>query len=111
MLIDYAGMNAAEIAGWLLIATAAGFVGRVLVKGKSFFGLWGDAVIGLLAVFLLGTVMRALNFDLTNWIGGVAPASMAGSTVWIDIALSALLGAILIRAILRPFTGAGGGGH
>jgi hypothetical protein len=64
-----------------------------------------------LAVFLLGTVMRAFNFDLTAWLGSVAPASIANSTVWIDIAISALLGAILIRAVLRPFTGAGGGGH
>jgi uncharacterized membrane protein YeaQ/YmgE (transglycosylase-associated protein family) len=92
MLVDYAGMNAAEMAGWLLIATGVGFLGRILVKGKPFFGLWGDAVVGLIGVFLVGTLMRAFNFDLTTWI---------------DIAISALLGAILIRAVLRPFTGSG----
>jgi uncharacterized membrane protein YeaQ/YmgE (transglycosylase-associated protein family) len=107
MLVDYAGMNAAEIAAWLLIATAVGFLGRILVRGKPFFGLWGDAAIGLLGVFLVGTLMRAFNFDLTAWLNGVAPASVNSFTMWIDIAISALLGAILIRAVLRPFTGGG----
>lgn len=110
MLIEYGDITAGEIAAWLLIVTAAGFVGRVLVKGKKFFGLWGDAIIGLLAVVLLGALMRAFNFNLGAWLNGVAPESVAGSAMWMDIAISALLGAILIRAILRPFTGAGGGG-
>lgn len=108
MLVDYAGMNAAEIAAWLLIATAVGFLGRILVKGKPFFGLWGDAAIGLLGVFLVGTLMRAFNFDLTAWLKGVAPSSIADFTIWLDIAISALVGAIVIRAILRPFTGGAG---
>ena len=108
MLVDYAGMNAVEITAWLLIATAVGYLGRILVKGKPFFGLWGDAIIGILGVFLVGTLMRAFNFDLTAWLNGVAPSGMADFTTWIDIAISALLGAILIRAILRPFTGGAG---
>ncbi len=107
MLIDYAGMNAAEIAAWLLIATAAGFAGRAIVRGKKFLGLWGDAAIALVGVFLVGTLMRAFNFDLTAWLTSVLPASMAQFTIWIDIAISALLGAIVIRAIMRPFTGGG----
>lgn len=107
MLIDYAGMNAAEIAVWLLIATAAGLAGRAIVRGKKFLGLWGDAAIGLIGVFLVGTLMRAFNFDLTAWLTGVLPASMAQFAIWVDIAISALLGSIVIRAILRPFTGGG----
>jgi uncharacterized membrane protein YeaQ/YmgE (transglycosylase-associated protein family) len=107
MLVDYAGMNAAEIAAWLLIATAVGFLGRVLVKGKPFFGLWGDAAIGLIGVFLVGTLMRAFSFDLTAWLTDIVPSGFSGFAIWIDIAISALLGAIVIRAILRPFTGGG----
>ena len=107
MLVDYAGMNAAEIAAWLLIATGAGFLGRLLVKGKQFLGLWGDAAIGLIGVFLLGTLMRAFHFDLTGWFMGFLPKSAADFAIWIDIAISALIGAVLIRAILRPFTGGG----
>jgi uncharacterized membrane protein YeaQ/YmgE (transglycosylase-associated protein family) len=107
MFIDYAGMNAAEIAAWLLIATGAGFAGRAIVKGKKFLGLWGDAAIGLIGVFLVGTLMRAFNFDLTGWLRGVLPESMSEFAIWIDIALSALLGSIVIRAVMRPFTGGG----
>ena len=107
MLVDYAGMNAAEIAAWLLIATAVGFLGRVLVKGKPFFGLWGDAAIGLIGVFLVGTLMRAFSFDLSAWLTDIVPSGFSGFAIWIDIAISALLGAIVIRAILRPFTGGG----
>ena len=107
MLVDYAGMNAAEIAAWLLIATDVGFLGRVLVKGKPFFGLWGDAAIGLIGVFLVGTLMRAFSFDLTAWLTDIVPSGFSGFAIWIDIAISALLGAIVIRAILRPFTGGG----
>lgn len=105
MLVDYAGMNAAQIAAWLLIATAAGFAGRALVKGKAIFGLWGDAAIGLIGVFLLGTLMRAFHFDLTQWLMSFLPNSTAAFTIWIDIAITSFVGAILIRAILRPFTG------
>ncbi len=51
--------------------------------------------------------MRAFSFDLTAWLNGIAPSGMSGFAIWIDIAISALLGAIVIRAILRPFTGGG----
>ena len=91
------------MAGCLLIPPGVGFLGRILVKGKPFFGLWGDAVVGLIGVFLVGTLMRAFNFDLTAWLNGVAPSGFSGFTTWIDIAISA----ILIRAVLRPFTGGG----
>jgi uncharacterized membrane protein YeaQ/YmgE (transglycosylase-associated protein family) len=107
MLIDYAGMNAAEIAAWLLIATATGFVGRAIVKGKKILGLWGDAAIGLVGAFLAGTLMRAFSFDLTAWLLGFLPKSMADFAMWIDIGISSLVGAIIIRAIMRPFTGGG----
>jgi uncharacterized membrane protein YeaQ/YmgE (transglycosylase-associated protein family) len=107
MLIDYDGANVAEIAIWILIVTAAGFLGRVLVKGKNFFGLWGDALIGLLGVFILGTLLRAFKFSLTGWLTEVSPDSIDPYVFWLDIGLCALVGAIILRAILRPFTGGG----
>jgi uncharacterized membrane protein YeaQ/YmgE (transglycosylase-associated protein family) len=107
LLIDYAGMDAAKIALWLLIATGSGLLGRIIVRGKKILGLWGDAAIGLIGVFLVGTVMRAFHFDLTAWLVGVLPGNVADLAVWFDIAISALIGAILIRAVIRPFTGGG----
>jgi uncharacterized membrane protein YeaQ/YmgE (transglycosylase-associated protein family) len=107
MLINYDGANVAEIAIWLVIVTLAGLLGRMLVKGKPFFGLWGDALIGLLGVFIVGTLLWAFKFSLTTWLAGVLPESVAAYTFWLDIGLTALLGAVVIRAILRPFTGGG----
>ncbi|HEV7691351.1 MAG TPA: hypothetical protein VGO52_11025 [Hyphomonadaceae bacterium] len=107
MLIDYDGANVLEIAIWILIVTAAGFLGRVLVKGKNFFGLWGDAFIGLLGVLLIGTLLRAFKFSLTGWLTETVPDTIAPYVFWLDIGLCALVGAIVLRAILRPFTGGG----
>lgn len=108
MLFEYAGMNAAEIAAWLLIATAAGFIARFAVKGKNILGLWGDAAIGLIGCFAVGALMRAFKFNLTNWLKGVVPDAVADYVVWIDIGISALVGALVIRAVLRPITGGAG---
>jgi uncharacterized membrane protein YeaQ/YmgE (transglycosylase-associated protein family) len=103
MLIDYSGTNVAEISAWLLIATAAGYLGRLVVKGKPMFGLWGDTAVGLLGVFLLGTILAAFKVNLASYI----PDGLSGFAMWINIALLALIGAVVIRALLRPFTGGG----
>jgi uncharacterized membrane protein YeaQ/YmgE (transglycosylase-associated protein family) len=110
MPTDYAGMNAVEIAGWVLIATAAGWTARAIVKGKKFFGLWGDMVIGLVGVFLVALLFQVLGVNLASRLRAYLPADFAAFAVWLDIAISAFLGALVIRAVLRPFTG-GGGGH
>ncbi len=105
MLVDYAGMDAAKIALWLLIATGSGLLARMIVRGRKILGLWGDTAIGLIGVFLAGTIMPAFHFDLTAWLVGVLPSGVADFAVWVDIAISALVGAIVIRAVARPFTG------
>jgi uncharacterized membrane protein YeaQ/YmgE (transglycosylase-associated protein family) len=101
--VDYAGMNAAEIAIWLLIATAVGFLARMIVRGRVILGLWGDAAIGLIAIFAVGTIMRALDFNLANWIADAVP-SVADFSLWLDIAISGFIGSLLIRVVLKPFT-------
>jgi uncharacterized membrane protein YeaQ/YmgE (transglycosylase-associated protein family) len=111
MPTDYAGMNAVEIAGWVLIATAAGWTARTVVKGKKFFGLWGDMVIGLVGVFLLALLLKQiLGVNLAERLRVYLPADFSAFAVWLDIAITAFLGALVIRAVLRPFTGGGGGG-
>jgi uncharacterized membrane protein YeaQ/YmgE (transglycosylase-associated protein family) len=104
---SYAGMNAAEIAGWVLIATAAGWAARAVVKGKPFFGLWGDMAIALVGVFLLDLLFNLLGGDGSARLASVLPDSFADFAHWIRIAISALLGALAIRLVLRPFTGGG----
>jgi uncharacterized membrane protein YeaQ/YmgE (transglycosylase-associated protein family) len=107
LVIDYAGVDALRIACWIGIGTLAGLVARMIVRGRKLLGLWGDLVIGLLGVFLIGTLLRAFDFDLTAWLLGALPSSFASVAIWIDIAISGLVGALLIRLVLRPFTGRG----
>jgi uncharacterized membrane protein YeaQ/YmgE (transglycosylase-associated protein family) len=105
---SYAGMNAAEIAAWILIATAAGWGARKIVKGKPFFALWGDMAIALVGVFLMDLLFGLLGVDIAARLASFLPDSFADFALWIRIAISAILGALAIRLVLRPFTGGGG---
>lgn len=103
-LVDYGGMNAGQIAAWLLIATLAGVIARWITRGRKILGLWGDAVVGLVGCFLVGTLLRALRLDLTRLVESWM-ASTSGFAIWIDIIASAVIGALLIRLVIRPFAG------
>ena len=103
--IDYAGMNAGVILAWLLIATTAGLIARMAARGRRLMGLWGDMAIGLVGIFAVGTLFRAFHFDLSVWLQSLEPDWKFDFAIWTDVALSALLGALLLRLILRPFTG------
>lgn len=105
MDIDYAGMHAGVLTAWFLITTAAGYLARRVTHGRSLLGLWGDAAIGLVGVFLVGTLFRAFDFDLAVMIFSWAPDNF-DLAIWLDIATTAIIGALLLRAILRVFGGA-----
>lgn len=105
MDIDYAGMHAGVLAAWLLIATGAGYLARRLTRGRSILGLWGDAAVGLVGIFLMGTLFRAFDFDLAVMIFSWAPDNF-DLAIWLDIATTAIIGALLLRAMLRVFGGA-----
>jgi uncharacterized membrane protein YeaQ/YmgE (transglycosylase-associated protein family) len=104
-LVDYGGMNPGQIAAWMLIATLAGLLARWLVRGRKILGLWGDAVFGLAGAFVVGALLRAVHIDFAALIRSWAPAYGFEAAVWIDIAASALMGALLLRLLLRPVTG------
>jgi uncharacterized membrane protein YeaQ/YmgE (transglycosylase-associated protein family) len=106
LVADYAGMNAGVIAAWVLIATGAGFAARAIVRGKKFFGFWGDMAIGLVGVYLMAVILKLLGVNLTERLHTWVP-SLGDIAVWINVALSALIGALVIRGVLRPFTGGG----
>src|SRR5262249_22714625 len=103
-LVDYGGMNAGQIAAWLLIATLAGLLARWITRGRKILGLWGDTAIRLGGCFPVGTLPRALRIDLTTLVE-TWRASTAAFAIWIDIIASAVIGALLIRLALRPFAG------
>lgn len=99
--VEYAGMYAVDIAAWVLIATLAGLVARQLFKGKPLLGLWTDMVIGLVSIFVIGTGMRMIGFDLSKSILAAQPGITSRAAIWVDIFVAAFVGAIVIRAILR----------
>jgi uncharacterized membrane protein YeaQ/YmgE (transglycosylase-associated protein family) len=98
-------MNASVIVACLLIATAAGLIARTAVRGRKLMGLWGDMAIGLVGIFAIGTLFRAVRFDPSVWLKSIEPGWKFDFAIWADVALSALLGALVLRLILRPFTG------
>jgi uncharacterized membrane protein YeaQ/YmgE (transglycosylase-associated protein family) len=101
----FAGMNALVIAGWLLICTGAGWAARAIVRGKKFFGLWGDQAIGLIGVFLTAILLNVLGVDLAERLRIYLPENLSELANWFSIAITAFLGALVIRGVLRPFTG------
>ncbi len=107
LAIEYSGMNLGVLALWLLIATLVGFAARKAVRGKAIFGLWGDAAFGILGVFLIGTLLKAFGFSLSGWLAGFDLGPLNDVTRWLDVALIAFIGALIIRGILRPITGKG----
>jgi uncharacterized membrane protein YeaQ/YmgE (transglycosylase-associated protein family) len=107
LAVVYSGMNLGVLALWLLIATLAGFAARKIVRGRPVLGLWGDIGFALLGVFLVGTVMQAFDVSLTNWIASLDLGPLNDVTRWVDIFLVALIGALVLRGILRPITGRG----
>lgn len=109
--VSFADMNAGTIAAWVLITTAAGWAARSIVRGRKVWGLWGDLAIGLVGIYLMAVIFNLLRLDLAARMRSWLPASFAEFAIWATIALTAFLGALLIRAVMRPFTGGGGGGH
>lgn len=105
LAVVYAGVNLGSMAIWLLIATVAGFGARNVVRGKKILGLWGDAAFGLLGVFLIGTLLNFTTFSLTTFIASFDLGPLNQVTYWVDVAVVAFLGALIIRGVLRPITG------
>lgn len=107
LAFEYSGFNLGYLAVWILIVTLAGFGARKIVRGKAVLGLWGDIFFGLLGVFLIGSLMKAFGWSLTEQIAKIDLGPLNDVTRWVDIALVAFLGALIIRAIARPITGKG----
>lgn len=107
LAVEYSGMNLGVLALWLLLATLAGFAARKIVRGRAVLGLWGDIGFALLGVFLIGTLMKAVDISLTDWIASLDLGPLNDVTGWLDVFVVAFLGALVLRGILRPITGKG----
>ena len=107
LVVVYSGMNLGVLALWLLLATVAGFAARKIVRGRPVLGLWGDIGFALFGVFLVGTLIKAFDVSLTDWIAGLDLGPLNDVTRWVDVFVVAFLGALVLRGILRPITGKG----
>ena len=107
LAVVYSGMNLGVLALWLLIATLAGFAARKIVRGRPVFGLWGDIGFALLGLFLIGTLFQAFDVSLTNWIASLDLGPLNDVTRGVDVFAVAFLGALVLRAVMRPITGKG----
>lgn len=107
LALEYSGMNLGVLALWILVLTLVGFAARKIVRGKPVIGLLGDAIFGLVGVFLVGTLLKAFELSFTGWIAGFDLGPLNDVTRWLDIALVGFIGALVLRGILRPITGKG----
>lgn len=98
---SYAGMNAGVLGAWILVGLAAGNLARLALGGPKPLGLFGDMLVGLFGAFGLGAVLRLAGVDLTAHILQLAPTLTSATAVWVDVVLTAFLGALVIRIALR----------
>jgi uncharacterized membrane protein YeaQ/YmgE (transglycosylase-associated protein family) len=107
LAVVYSGMNLGILALWLLIATLAGFAARKIVRGRPVMGLWGDIGFALIGLFLVGTLLKAFDVSLPDWIASLDLGPLNDVTRWVDVFLVAFIGALVLRAVMRPITGKG----
>ena len=54
-----------------------------------------------------GTLLKAFDVSFTGWIASFDLGPLNDVTRWVDVFLVAFLGALVLRAVLRPITGKG----
>lgn len=98
---SYAGMNAGVLGAWILVGLTAGYLARVALGGPKPLGLFGDMLVGLFGAFGLGAVLRLVDVDLTAQILRLIPGLTPSTAIWVDVVITAFLGAVVIRLALR----------
>ena len=84
----------------LLVGAVAGFLATHLVSGHG-FGIVGDVLIGIVGALVGSFVLGGLVSTYVLGPLGVGAASILGQII------IAFLGAVVLLAVLRLFTGAG----
>lgn len=97
-------MNLGVLAIWIAVLCLTGFVARKIVRGRPILGFMGDAGFGLLGLFIVGSLLKAFEVSLMGMIGNAGVGVPIEVRRWVDIALVSLIGALVLRAILKPIT-------
>ena len=75
------------IIAWLIVGAIAGWLAGVIVKGAG-FGLIGNIVIGIIGAVIAGWLLPQLGVRLgTGWVAEIVNAAIGGIIVLIVLAL------------------------
>ncbi len=83
------GISVHGVFGWLLMGLLAGWLSGEMVRGKG-FGCLGNILLGLIGGVLGGWLFERLHIEAFGFIGGLAAATV---------------GAVLIVAVARGLSG------
>jgi uncharacterized membrane protein YeaQ/YmgE (transglycosylase-associated protein family) len=83
------GISIHGVFGWLLMGLLAGWLSGEMVRGKG-FGCLGNILLGLIGAVVGGWLFEQLHIETLGFIGGLAAATV---------------GAVLIVALARGLSG------
>ena len=79
----------AQLVWWIVVGLIAGFLAGLVMRGGG-FGIVGDIVVGILGAIIGGFVAGLLGLGASGFVGSI---------------IIAFLGACLLIALLRAFSG------
>jgi uncharacterized membrane protein YeaQ/YmgE (transglycosylase-associated protein family) len=89
-------MDPVAILVWIIVGAIAGWLASIVMKTNRSQGLLADIIVGIIGGFIGGFVMNALGVGApTDGVSGFNIASI----------LVAFLGAVILLALLRAFSG------
>lgn len=97
-------MPIASLVGWIVIVTVAGFLSRKIVRTPPVAGLFGDMVVGLVGAVGLGWILQKVSVDISEYVMSLSDGLQSNAAIWVDVAIVALVGALIVRLVLKPLT-------
>lgn len=79
----------AQLVWWIVVGLIAGFLAGLVMRGGG-FGIVGDIVVGILGAIIGGFIAGLLGLGASGFVGSI---------------IIAFLGACLLIALLRAFSG------
>jgi uncharacterized membrane protein YeaQ/YmgE (transglycosylase-associated protein family) len=96
-------MNLGVLAVWIAVLCLTGFAARKVVRARPVLGFMGDAGFGLLGLFVVGSLLKAFEISLMGSLGNLGGVPIEIRR-YVDIALVSFIGALALRAVLKPIT-------
>lgn len=84
-----ADLSLSTVIWWLIVGLIAGFLASLVMRGGG-YGILGDIIVGIIGAFIGGWLFSLLGLGTTGFIGSI---------------IVAFVGACILIAILRAFSG------